>query len=113
MTNMRAGQWGIWPLAYFNAALASAIYLIIARLVVGVINTDSLFMRLIERISTNAMIFICINHPAIRLSRFVVNRVTRIFALRVIFIYILSVLILFALSELFCRTRLKVFIGRR
>jgi fucose 4-O-acetylase-like acetyltransferase len=112
-TNMRAGQWGIWPLAYFNAALASAIYLIIARLVVGVIKTDILFMRFIERISTNAMIFICISHPAIRLSRFVVNRVTGIFALRVIFIYILSVLILFALSELFCRTRLKVFIGRR
>lgn len=112
--NVRTGEWAFLPLSYINALMAIWIYFCIA---VFICKKKKWLGNILRYIGENSIVFVCTNHMIIRISGKFLEAVQKYSftihdILQEILVFVISIILMICLSEIFCRTKLKFFIGK-
>lgn len=116
--NMRLAKWGIFPLSFFNSTVFGIIIIILSKIAAGIKSADrNIIIRWLCRISVTSIVYVCINHPCIKVSKYVLGRAfglagvsSKYIIYPVAFVFTLGML--FVISEIVYRTGLKKIFGR-
>ncbi len=113
--NIRLGQWPGFVLTYFNAILAVWLW---AELIKCLMKSKVLARvpgYVFKRIGLYSIVWLCINHPVIRLAKLIGNAVCANVShalIRQALIVVLAMAILYAITEIVMHTPLRVVFGK-
>ena len=112
--NMRQAHWGFIPLTYINGTVATVIYWLIA---MDVERCRGCFNKWLCRISSNSIVYLCLNHLVIRYSErlmsFVEDRIGfKNIVIHEIIVFFLTMGVIYIIAEFIVKTPLRLIIGR-
>lgn len=106
--NMREGKYSFLPLFWINALSACYIGISLSKYVE---RFHTIFLKCLESIGKNSIIYVCLNQLIILILRKFIPNENKMFMYQVL-ILILTMVILYVLSIAFTKTKLRVFIGK-
>ena len=104
-------HWGIAPLSFFNSIIGFFVFWVISLVIAKYLKISSKFLSFC---GSSTIVFVCINHPVIKLIEYIITRVSgEITAYyQMIAVCILSLLVCAIIATVVTKTKLKVIFGK-